>query len=142
MSDKDNSLGLDDFGEDPLTKPEFLRKKTGPRPMPWLTWDNPKVNPMWLAEYMHQHDLSLEVAMEHWAVHMGRFIKQLTKTVELVESSDDKTVNAIKVFVKDHKQVDGFYGEMPLVNVLVKGSECPVPLKKSLLPGSKNSSET
>lgn len=147
MSDKEEPVaGFDDFGDEPIpnqfSKPVKLPKAGTAKPMPFMSWDNPKVNPMWIAEYMRQHNLSLEVVLEHWAVYMRRFLEQLTETVELIEGSDAKTVNAVKIFVKDCKPLDGFYGEIPLVKVFKEETKCSVPLKKQLPIGSKNSSKT
>lgn len=127
--------------DDNSSVPTFKPPKSKRTPFPWTSTKNPLINPVWIAEYMLQHDLSLEVAKEHLAVYMRDFIKQASRQAELLEGSDERTSNNIKVFVDTYKPIEGYYTEMPLINVLNKGSECPVQLKKSLLKDSLNSSK-
>lgn len=110
-------------------------------PSAFMSSQTPNINPVWVAEYMREHNLSLEVAMEHMAVYLREFIRKLTKHVEKIEGSDQATLNQVKVFVDGYKPLEGYYSPIKLVRVIKEGTECPVKLKKPLLKDSPNSSK-
>lgn len=87
---------------------------------PWIlsSIDCPKINPVWLAEYMAQHDLSMEVAMEHMAYKLREFLLEAKHTVEQIEGSDEELMRECAAFVSEYKPMKDFYSPIPLIEMV------------------------
>lgn len=86
---------------------------------PWMfkSVDCPEINPLWLAEYMHQHDLTMEVALEHLSKKMQDFLKEANAIVSMIDGSDDQLLKECRAFVEGYKPMKDFYTTIPLVQM-------------------------
>ena len=88
------------------------------RPWMFTNVETPEVNKVWLAEYMAQHELSMEVALEHLSKSMRNFINEAKHTADLIDCSDANLLAECAAFVKDYKPTKDFYSPIPLVPVI------------------------
>lgn len=88
------------------------------RPWMFTNVETPEVNKVWLAEYMAQHDLTMEVALEHLSHRMRAFIKEAKAVVDLVDGSDAELMAECTAFVAEYKPTKDFYSPIPLVPVI------------------------
>lgn len=88
------------------------------RPWMFTNVETPEVNKVWLAEYMAQHDLTMEVALEHLSHRMRAFIKEAKAVVDLVDGSDAELMAECTAFVAEYNPTKDFYSPIPLVSVI------------------------
>jgi len=81
-----------------------------------------QANPVWVAVYAAQHELSVEVAMEHLAVHLAKLSKELAEAAEALASGEPDITTQITALCKIYKIEPNHWGSIPLVNVLAKPS--------------------
>lgn len=86
---------------------------------PWIftNVDEPTVNLTWVAEYMAQHDLSLEVALEHLSKKMRDFLADALSTANAIDRSDDQLLAECRSFVNAYKPMKDFYSPIPRVKM-------------------------
>lgn len=87
------------------------------RPWMFTNVDDPSVNQVWLAEYMAQHDLSLEVALEHLSKKMRDFVAEAKATADAIDRSDDALLAECRAFVNEYKPMKDFYSPIPRVKM-------------------------
>lgn len=79
-------------------------------------------NPVWVAVYAKQHDLSVEVAIEHLAVHLERLGKEIADASKALASGEPDLITQITKLCEIYKIEEDQWGEIPLVDVLAKPS--------------------
>lgn len=86
---------------------------------PWIfnNVDDPSINLTWVAEYMAQHDFSLEVALEHLSKKMRDFLAEALTTANAIDRSDDKLMEEARAFVEAYKPMKDFYSPIPKVKM-------------------------
>lgn len=91
---------------------------------PWLftNIEEPTPNMVWVAEYMNQHNLTLEVALEHMAKKMRDFLAATRDTVRLIEGSNADLLAEFNTFVENYKYMKDFYSPIPKVKMF-KGDD-------------------
>lgn len=88
------------------------------RPWMFTNVETPEVNKVWLAEYMAQHELTMEVALEHLSQRMRDFIKGAKVTADLIDGSDPHLMAECTAFISAYKPTKDFYSPIPLVPVI------------------------
>lgn len=86
---------------------------------PWIftNVDEPTPNKTWIAEYMAQHDLPLETALEHLSKKMRDFLADALTTANLIDRSDEDFMNECKMFVETYVPMKDFYAPIPKVKM-------------------------
>lgn len=79
-------------------------------------------NPVWVAVYAEQHELSVEVAMEHLAVHLAKLSKELGEAAAALASGEPDLITQITKLCEVYKIQPDDWDKIPLVDVLAKPS--------------------
>lgn len=84
---------------------------------PWIfkSIDEPDINYVWLAEYMAQHNLTMEVALEHLSHKMREFLEKGKEVLEQLDGSNPDLLKNCEVFVGSYQHAVDFYSPIPLV---------------------------
>lgn len=87
---------------------------------PWIfkSVDEPVINQVWLAEYMAQHNLTMEVALEHLTHKMREFLEKGMEVLEQLNEGDAELLKSCEVFVSKYQHAADFYSPIPLIPVI------------------------
>lgn len=94
------------------------RRKVRGTPLVYHRSNGDFINPVWIAEYMHQHKVSLDVAMEHASQFMFLLAEQLSDAATLLHHSEPSTKAKLQLFVDKYRYKEGGYGKLDLVTPL------------------------